>query len=144
MSDLNVDHAVNEMAEIHLKATEFQPVSRELWGDFAAGFTRKHEGWLSTVAELETDLLERQPLTAYAASILIADEEPFQMLELDNGNPATCLVRAGAHQEIRHLQRDVVGVYLHCTGKGEQRGVRVDSGSNITLLVEVRAPAFQE
>lgn len=127
-----------------LKAAEFRPIARELWGSFCEGFSEQHQGRMATVAEVDTAMLERRPLTAYAASLLIADDEPFQRLALDAAERPGCVVRVGARKEVEHSLPEVVGVYLHCNEEGAHRGVRIDAASNTSLIVNFRHPAIPD
>ncbi|MBI3119796.1 MAG: hypothetical protein HYZ00_13970 [Candidatus Hydrogenedentes bacterium] len=119
-----------------MRSPEFQAVPKELWRDFARRFEEQHHGSLVTVAETETSLLETQPLTAYAASTLYADEEPLEALLMEGLDHDRCTVCVGPDMSTAHSLDAVVGVYLHCDRAGEHKGVRVDATGDRTMLVE--------
>lgn len=111
------------------------------WRQFCDQFTVQHYGWLVNVSQLDSSPPatdsggSRSPVRQFPRS------RPLQQLrEGEQGTHAELMVTVGEGKEQTSLLiEDVTSVYSREIGK-TQRGLRIDSSTGITTLLEFRAP----
>ena len=114
------------------------------WLQFCEDFTRRHHGWQVGMRQIDTRELAQGVASAHEGIRLFPGNRPFQEVrEGANDDHAEVMVTVGEGlDETSFLIEDAVALFHRKAGEADQ-GLRVDSDSGITTLIEFRSPAVR-
>lgn len=113
------------------------PVGPEQWKGFCRSFGADHRGWLVTLGEVDTRQLQERPDAARNAMRKWVDGVPLRDVIYDPGQD-TVLVEISENRQARQVYADhPVGLYREWAQDAD-RGLRIDTESGTSLLVEFR------
>jgi len=111
------------------------------WRQFCDQFTVQHYGWLVNVSQVDGGPSAADGGGSRSPVRIFPRSRPLQQLrEGEQGAHAELMVTVGEGKEQTSLLiEDVTSLYSREIDK-TQRGLRIDSGTGITTLLEFRAP----
>lgn len=108
-------------------------ISRDDWPAFFDSFSRQHEGWLSTIEVLGTDLgaqieAHEQPLAGVTADLRGGDQDIVSIL-----------IGATPDKHVAHMIHAPTHVRLKETDSGAHEALHVESRGGATTLLRFRS-----
>lgn len=112
------------------------PIPEHQWQDFCEDFSRRHQGWLVGMRQLDTRLLEQGASPGHPPLQLYTGHRPLQEIrEGRNRDLAEIMMTVGGGAaETSYLIEDVVALYNRHTDHHDQ-GLRIDSGDGTSTLM---------
>jgi hypothetical protein len=115
--------------------TESQEISRGEWEAFFGGFSRRHQGWLTTVEVL------REKLGAQTE----ARELPLQgVFSERDGSRITILIGQNAQDHLAHVVEQPRRLWVEVAEGGAEAALEVESEDGTKTILEFRAVAAPE
>ena len=119
-------------------------INKEQWPEHCESFGLQHHGWLVTVRRVTTADLEEDRDTAIAAAEPLAVEQPLQAVAAQQNGHTTLTVSVGEGGDAQTFEVRKVRRVWRERADGAHQGLRIDSDTGTSLLVEFRSPARPE
>jgi hypothetical protein len=125
---------------------EINEVPRDQWQTFCDTFSRQHQGWLTSIEQLDTPPVESDWMAAEHQAQVLAREMPFQGLlaePREDGFALTVMVSEG-RQHIAHPVQQPLRIIFQQAPTGAHKGLRIDQASGRSTLIRFRAAALPQ
>ncbi len=119
-------------------------ISGEQWPEHCESFSLQHHGWLVNVRRVTTADLEEDRDAAIAAAEPLAVEQPLQAVTTQRNGQTTLAVTVGEGDDAQTFEVRKVRRLWRERADGAHQGLRIDSDTGTSLLVEFRSPARPE
>jgi len=119
-------------------------INKEQWPEHCESFALQHHGWLVNVRRVTTADLEEDHDAAIAVAEPLAVEQPLQTVSVRQNGHATLTVSVGEGDKLQTFEVRKVHRLWRERADGAHQGLRIDSDTGTSLLVEFRSPARPE
>lgn len=118
-------------------------IPHDQWSAFCAIFSREHHGWLASLGEVDTALLDRDPQQARQSTPRLFENAPLQRVERLDENDQIVIEALEQGRVVRSAVAQPRRVVME-TEAGGHKGLRIDDAAGMTTLLEFRVPAAPE
>lgn len=118
-----------------------QILTREIapaeWSDFFDGFSRQHDGWLTTLELLDPDM----------GAQILAENLPLRGISVDvkdNEHVISINVGETVSEHVNHAVQNPTHVRIKLNSEGAHEAVEFETTAGLTTLLRFRVPALAE
>lgn len=121
-------------------------IPRQDWPTFCRRFSARHQGWLTSVAVIDTGEIEPGALESDKATRLPVGEMAFREMRVEGKGEQEKIVLVLGDRDIPLLQRakNPACVLFEDDEVGARKGLRIDDAEGATTLLRFRAAEPEE